>query len=84
MRVFPNGIPESYKEIARQWLKAKYGKDLEDFEILESLKNEVETALGSYLEPLNPGNIYLGSFSGIHYLCMSDFYNKVKEEIDEG
>ena len=78
-RVFPNGIPTHFVDIAREWLEFKYGIQLEDYEVLEYLKNEVITQLGSCLEPLLLDKDNL-TYEYTRYLMLSDFYNSVVKE----
>lgn len=78
-RVFPDGVPWHYIDIARQWLQYKYGIELEDYEVLEYMKNEVVTQLGSCLEPLLPDKDNM-TYEYTRYLMLSDFYNKVEKE----
>lgn len=80
-RAFPDGIPNKYLDIAREWLEFKYGTQLEPFEVLEYMKNEVQTQLGSCLDPLLPDRDNM-TYEFTRYLMLSDLYNKVQKELD--
>lgn len=80
-RVFPEGVPNKYLDIAREWLEFKYGTQLEPFEVLGYMKNEVQTQLGSCLDPLLPDRDNM-TYEFTRYLMLSDLYNKVQKELD--